>query len=222
MHRVHELTKRCFDHVFLLLQPQAVGDVARLHRSAADTVEAIEPRARKAGFSAEHARQIKYGLVALLDEVAQSQTGPIADYWENHLLQRDYFNEVRAGEGFFVQLEKLLEAKRDDAGALDVLQIYATCIFLGFRGKFVARADAKGYDALMRRVDDRLRDRLAGDEGLPEVKPADWRRPSSPMRLPAWLAGLALLFAMTMLCGYHSELADDAARLAERLGGTAR
>lgn len=222
MHRVHDLTKRCFDHVFLLLQPQGITDVARLHRSAADTVEAIEPRARKAGFSAEHARLIKYAMVALLDEVAQGQPGPLADYWEQHLLQRDYFNEVRAGEGFFVQLEKLLDAKRDDVGALDVLQIYATCIFLGFRGKFVARSDAKGFDALMRRIDDRLKERLTIEEEVPVSKPAEWRRPSPPLRLPLWLAGLALLFSLVLLCGYRGELAEDAGRLAERLGGAAR
>ena len=219
MHRIHELTKRVFDHVFLLLQPQAIADVARLHRSAADAIEAIEPRARKAGFSAEHARLIKYGLVALLDEVAQANSGPVAEYWEQHLLQREYFNEVRAGEGFFTQLERLLDAKRDDADALDVLQIYATCIFLGFRGKFVARSDARGFDALMRKIDVRLQDRLAGDEALPACKPAEWRRPSARLRAPLWLAGLAVLFSLELLCGYDSELADDAGRLGDRLGG---
>jgi type IV/VI secretion system ImpK/VasF family protein len=222
MHRVHELTKKCFDHVFLLLQPQAITDVAKLHRSAADTVEAIEPKARKAGFSAEHARLIKYAMVALLDETAQAQPGQLSEYWEQHLLQRDYFNEVRAGEGFFVQLERLLEAKRDDAGALDVIQIYAMCIYLGFRGKFVARSDAKGFDALMRRVDDRLKERLVGDDELPASKPAEWRRPSPPLRVPVWLAGLAVLFSLVLLCGYRGELAEDAARLGERLGGSAR
>lgn len=222
MHRIHELTKRCLDHVFLLQQPQAIADVARLHRSAADSVEALEPRARKAGFSAEHARAIKYALVALLDEVAQGQTGKISEHWENHLLQRDYFNEVRAGEGFFGHLERLLEAKRDDPGVLDVLQVYATCLFIGFRGKYVARADARGFDALMRRVDDRLKERLAGEEGLPAAKPAEWRVPVRPMRLPMWLGGVALLFSMAMLCSYRGELGDDAERLGARLGEVAR
>ncbi len=222
MNRVHELTKRCFDHVFLLLQPRAIGDVARLHRSAADCVEAVEPRARKAGFSVEHARSIKYALVALLDEVAQSQPGRVTQYWEDHLLQRDYFNEVRAGEGFFVQLERLLEAKRDDPGALDVLQVYATCLYLGFRGKFVARSDANGFDVLMRRVEDRLKERLTDEVDLPEHKAADWRRPGAPLRLPVWFAALTLLFSLVLLCTYHSELAQDAERLGERLEGRTR
>ncbi len=221
MHRVHELTKTALDHVFLLLQPQAINDVARLHRSAADTVESLEARARKLGFSAEHARVIKYALVAFLDEVAQAQPGRVADYWEAHLLQRDYFNEVRAGEGFFGHLERLLDAKRDDLAALDVLQVYATCLFLGFRGKYVARADARGFDALMRRVEDRLKERLVSDEDLPPLRPAEWQAPTRPMRLPVWLAGLALLFATVLLCGYRGEVADDAEALGARLGGGA-
>ncbi len=219
MHRVHDLTKKCLDHVFLLFQPQAIVDVPRFHRSAADCVEAIEPRARKAGFSAEQARQIKYAMVAFLDEVAQARPGPVADYWEQHLLQRDYFNEVRAGENFFVQIERLLEARRDDVGSLDVLQVYATCMFLGFRGKFVARADAKGYDALLRRVEDRLKERLTGDEGLPPAKPADWRFPRPANRIMLWCAGLAFLFAVVMLFNYRGELLADGERLARLLGG---
>jgi hypothetical protein len=114
MHRVHDLTKACLDHVFLLLQPQALDDVAkrppqrrRLRRGA----RAPRPQGR---LQRRARPQIKYAMVALLDEVAQAQPGRVAEYWEHHLLQRDYFNEVRAGEGFFGHLERLLEAKRDD------------------------------------------------------------------------------------------------------------
>lgn len=217
MHRVHDLTKACFDHVFLLLQPGALDDVARVHRSAADAVEALEPQARKAGFTAEHARQIKYAMVALLDEVAQAQPGRVSEYWEHHLLQRDYFNEVRAGEGFFGYLEALLETRRDDQNSSDVLQIYAMCIYLGFRGKYVARADAKGFDTVMRRVNDRMRERIVDDEQLPPIKPADWDIPRPPTRLHLWLAALALTFSLVLMCGYRSEVGDDGDRLADRL-----
>jgi len=217
MHRVHDLTKACFDHVFLLLQPGALDDVARVHRSAADAVEALEPQARKAGFTAEQARQIKYAMVALLDEVSQAQPGRVSEYWEHHLLQRDYFNEVRAGEGFFGYLEALLETRRDDQNSSDVLQIYAMCIYLGFRGKYVARADAKGFDTVMRRVNDRMRERIVDDEQLPPIKPADWDIPRPPTRLHLWLAGLALAFSLVLMCGYRSEVGDDGDRLADRL-----
>lgn len=219
MHRVHDLTKACFDHVFLLLQPGAIDNISKFHRSAADCVEALEAQARKAGFNAEQARMIKYAMVALLDEVAQAQPGQIADYWEHHLLQRDYFQEVRAGEGFFGYLEALLDTRRDDVNAGDVLQIYATAIYLGFRGKYAARADAKGFDTLMRRVNDRMRERILEDDALPPVKPADWNHPHPPLRLPVWLAGLAVLFALVLMCGYRSEVADDGQRLADRLEG---
>ena len=62
----------------------------------------------------------------------------------------------------------------------------------------------------------------AGDDELPASKPAEWRRPSPPLRVPVWLAGLAVLFSLVLLCGYRGELAEDAARLGERLGGSAR
>ena len=119
MHRIYEVTRVCFNHALLLQQPEGVADVAALHRSAVDQVESMEATARKAGFSAENARLIKYALVAFIDEVAQTTPGPVADFWADHLLQRDYFNEVRAGENFFVHLEKLLGARRDDEVAED-------------------------------------------------------------------------------------------------------
>lgn len=217
MHRVYEVTRVCFDHALLLQQPAGVYDPAAVHRSAIDCVEEVEPRARKAGFNAEHARLIKYALVAFIDEVAQSQPGPLADYWVDHLLQRDYFNEVRAGENFFVNLDRLLEARRGDEDALDVLQVYATCLFLGFRGKYVARANERGFEALYRRVEDKLKERLALDEVAPPAAEADWREPPRRTRLALWAGGLGLLFAVAMHCNYRAELAEDAEVLSGRL-----
>lgn len=222
MHRVSEVTRACFDHALLLTQPEGVRDVARLHRSAIDHVDAMEAAARKAGWSAEHARLIKYALVAFIDEVAQARPGPVADYWVDHLLQRDYFNEVRAGENFFVNLEKLLATRPGDNDALDVLQVYATCLFLGFRGKYVARVNERGFDQLCKRVEDRLGDRLAPGEGLPAPAAADWREPRAPSRLPLWVGALLLLFAAAMHCNYAAELGEDAAALAASLEEGAR
>ncbi|MCY0989638.1 MULTISPECIES: DotU family type IV/VI secretion system protein [unclassified Nannocystis] len=217
MHRIYEVTRVCFDHALLLNQPEGVADVATLHRSAVDQVESTEAAARKAGFGAENARLIKYALVAFIDEVAQATPGPVADFWVDHLLQRDYFNEVRAGENFFVHLEKLLGARRDDEDALDVLQVYATCLFLGFRGKYVARSNERGFDELCRRVGDKLKDRLALEDGLPPPAEAEWKRPSRTSNIAVWIGAIALLFSVALLCGYESELSEDADALAGRL-----
>lgn len=217
MHRIYEVTRVCFDHALLLQQPEGVADVVTLHRSAIDNVDAMEAAARKAGFGAENARLIKYALVAFIDEVAQARPGHVADYWVDHLLQRDYFNEVRAGENFFVHLEKLLGARRDDEDALDVLQVYATCLFLGFRGKYVARSNERGFDTLCKKVEDKLKDRLALEDGLPAPLEAQWRDP--PRRANTVVLGgvVVLAFALAMHCNYGSELAEDADVLAKRL-----
>lgn len=217
MHRIYEVTRVCFDHALLLQQPEGVTDVAALHRSAVDQVEAMEAAARKAGFSGENARLIKYALVAFIDEVAQATPGLVADFWVDHLLQRDYFNEVRAGENFFNHLERLLAARRDDEDALDVLQVYATCLFLGFRGKYVARSNERGFDQLCRKVEDKLKDRLALEDGLPEPAEAEWRPPGRTSALALWVGAVALLFSLALWCGYRSELAEDAEALATRL-----
>lgn len=217
MHRIYEVTRICFDHALLLTQPEGVADVAALHRSAIDNVDAMEVAARKAGFNSENARLIKYALVAFIDEVAQARPGHVADYWVDHLLQRDYFNEVRAGENFFVHLEKLLGARRDDEDALDVLQVYATCLFLGFRGKYVARSNERGFDTLCKRVEDKLKDRLALEDGLPAPTEAEWRDPPRRTNTVIWAGSVALMFALAMLCNFRGELSEDADALAGRL-----
>src|SRR5688572_19557647 len=98
-----------------------------------------------------------------------------------------------------------------------MLQMYATCLFLGFRGKYVAHSNESGFDQLCRKVEDKLKDRLALADELPTPTETEWRRPDHVSNLAVWTGTIALLFSGALLCGYQRELSEDAAALASRL-----
>jgi type VI secretion system protein ImpK len=72
---------------------------------------------------------IRYALVAYVDEVMQSEPGPIKDFWRQHLWQLELFGETRAGEGFFDRVQQLQRAEE-----LVPLHVYYVLLLLGFHG----------------------------------------------------------------------------------------
>jgi type VI secretion system protein ImpK len=81
------------------------------------------------GLTPEEVQDIRYALVAFIDELMQSDPGPLREFWVSHLLQLEFFSETRAGEGFFERLEKLKSARRGPA-----LRVYYLCLLFGFHG----------------------------------------------------------------------------------------
>lgn len=190
------------------LRRQIVADVAQM-----------ESEAREKGVAAGHLGLIKYAVIAFTDEIAQA--GPLGAYWTEHQIQSELLGESNAGQGFFLHLETLLAVKKAEKADLDVLEVYATCLFFGFRGKYAARVDATGFEALRKRVEAKLRERLIVDP-LPEMERARRGLPPAFPTMHRWVAGLALLFSLLMLCSYRCELADGSRRLEEYLEAGAR
>ncbi len=79
----------------------------------------------------EELQDLRYGLVAFIDEFMQLESGRLRDFWQANLLQLEFFGETRAGEGFFERLER---AKTE--GRQHVLQVYYLCLLSGFHGVY--------------------------------------------------------------------------------------
>ena len=84
----------------------------------------------------EHVEDVKFALVAFVDEtvLSPSKDFPLRKEWEQLPLQLEYFREHLAGVKFFERLDGLLA--RDDAEAADVVEVYYLCLLLGFKGKY--------------------------------------------------------------------------------------
>ena len=73
----------------------------------------------------------QYAVVALVDETVMSSTWPGAEQWRREPLQVHYYDNLLAGEQFFVRLDEL----RGDADA-DLLEVYFLCLCAGFQGRY--------------------------------------------------------------------------------------
>ncbi len=84
--------------------------------------------------------QSKYAFCALLDEIILSSGMPIRDDWESAPLQLRLFGEHLAGEGFFERLEKL---RQNPTVNIELLEVFHTCLLLGFQGKYLLEGSEK-------------------------------------------------------------------------------
>ena len=73
----------------------------------------------------------QYAVVALVDETVMSSTWPGAEQWRREPLQVHYYDNLLAGEQFFVRLDELRTGPDDD-----LLEVYFLCLCAGFQGRF--------------------------------------------------------------------------------------
>ena len=174
----------------------------------------LDDRARALEFDAEMLHRIRLALIVTADEITQ-RPGSRADYsappppGELPLLQQKFLGGViQGGHSFFAELNAVIASRRPGDAELAVLEVFALCISLGFRGQYAAR-DLVGYEAMRARVNDKLRRPLALHDAPPPVLPARWPLPPPQTRVLLWIALLCSAFRAAMLATYHAELAAD-------------
>lgn len=86
--------------------------------------------------------EAKYAVVAFIDEKVLSSAWAGRSTWMGRPLQLEYFGEHLAGENFFHRLARL---RQGGERSVDVLEVYYTCLQLGFEGMYRMR----GLEQLM-------------------------------------------------------------------------
>ena len=178
-------------------------------------VRAFEARARAAGVRREQLLAARYALCASLDDVVLNTPWGSEGPWASASLVATFHQEVRAGDGFFALLQRLVASPGTN---LDVLELMYFCLSLGFQGRY--RLAQRGSGDLDRVREDLYatiaRQRGAAPEA--ELSPR-WRGVDAPYRplrvqVPAWVAGtaaLAILAGVFVWASWGSEAASDAA-----------
>ena len=140
----------------------------------------------------------KYAFCALLDEIILNSDFEIRDEWERNPLQLRLFGEHLAGEGFFEHLEKL---RLDPQKNIETLEVYYTCLILGFQGKYLLEGEDKlGY--LTARIGQEITSIRGGKpEFAPHWKPVFRFQEFVRHELPLWIfyALLALVALLVFL-----------------------
>lgn len=146
--------------------------------------------ARAAGYDPSWVRLAVYAYIALLDESVLNSNQPIFASWPRQSLQEEVFGDHIAGENFFAHLQELM-SRQDSEDLADVLEVFALCLLLGFRGKYAFTAEG-GTERIQEAVLQRIRRIRGGDTPL---SPA-WALPANevmPSNRDRWLPRLAAI-----------------------------
>jgi type VI secretion system protein ImpK len=147
----------------------------------------------------------------MLDETVLTAGFPLHDEWARTPLQLRLFGDHLAGEGFFEQL-KMLRAEPEKN--IEALEVYHTCLLLGFQGKYLLEGQEK-LDYLVHQLGQDIR-RIRGEKT--DFAP-NWKLPhrfQNYMRheMPRWFYfGLMALISASFF-GVYSWLLNDAYMLA--------
>jgi len=121
-----------------------------------------EQEGRSGGYKPEDVRQVLFAVVAFLDESVLGSRNPIFADWPRLPLQTELFGRQIAGEMVFRDLQSTL-ARPDSAEVCDLLEVYALCLLLGFRGRYAA-GGAGDLQSLISAIQEKIR-RVRGPSG---------------------------------------------------------
>jgi type VI secretion system protein ImpK len=119
---------------------EAPGDAVGFRASIRKALDSGERAAREAGYAAPDVNLASFAVIAFLDETILNSTSPAFRDWPRNPMMLERFNTLLAGELFFEHLRTVLQRSESPANA-DMLEIYALCLILGFRGRFAGESD---------------------------------------------------------------------------------
>lgn len=187
--------------LFLLRNGNPPATQAEFNRRVDGFLSTFEKNARNFGKSPESIHDAKYAFCALMDEIVLSSDFSIRDDWERAPLQLRLFGEHLAGEGFFDKLETL---RLTPDKHVETLEVFHTCLILGFQGRYLLEGTEK-LNYLIARLGQEI---LHARGGAPEFAP-HWKLPFKfndyvRHELPLWLY-FALLsgVAVVIFLLYH-------------------
>jgi type VI secretion system protein ImpK len=140
--------------------------------------------------------EAKYAFCALFDEVVLSTGGEFAERWSGAPLQLQHFGEHLAGEGFFNHLDHL---RLDPVQNLEVMEVYYTCLLLGFKGKYLLESPE-----LLNLLISRLRQEILQAKGgqaafAPHARPPQRFNEFIRHDLPLWIYFIGLLVVSVLI-----------------------
>ncbi len=140
--------------------------------------------------------EAKYAFCALFDEAVLSAGGELAERWSGAPLQLQHFGEHLAGEGFFHRLDRL---RLDPVQNLEAMEVYYTCLLLGFRGKFLLESPEL-LDLLISRLRQEILQAKGGQAAFaPHARPPQRFNEFIRHDLPVWVYFLVLLVASLLI-----------------------
>jgi type VI secretion system protein ImpK len=195
---------------------QAVADAGSFRNQIKSAIGVAESEATRNGYAPDDVRLATFAVVALLDESILNSNNPLFADWPRMPLQEELFGLHTAGEMFFNCIDRLM-AKNDAGPTADVLEIYALCLLLGYRGRY-SISGQEGVRAIAATVAEKLQHLRGG----PRPLAPNWAPPKDAVQQKSsdpWVRALlfgtigALLFAILFFVGFKFVLISGASGL---------
>jgi type VI secretion system protein ImpK len=192
---------------------QAVADANSFRSNILSGLRATEKDAIKKAYAPDDIRMATLAAVAFLDESILNSNNPVFSSWHSMPLQEEMFGHHVAGETFFENLEKLM-ARPDSNDVADVIEVYALCLLLGYKGRYglsgpeATRPIVDSALEKMRRIRGPLRG-LSPSWAVPEGGAVIARRDPWVLRL-AYAALACAVLALFLFMGFKLRLGSGA------------
>ncbi len=179
---------RAFSMILTLGGGQDLGDFQAVRSRLTQAFGRVESTVSAGGYTAEDVRLARYALTAFVDEMIARSGWVGKAEWALNPLSLVEFNDNNAGDGFFIKLE---EIRRQAEAKPELLEVYFTCLALGFEGKY-ALADRQERHRLIKDVGQEL-ERVR--PGATELSP-HWRSPEQLAELVGGQLPLGVITAV--------------------------
>lgn len=114
---------------------QNVPDATSFRTHVREALKAADAEGRRRGYNSEDIQLAIFAVVAFLDETILNMRQPAFADWPRQPMQEELFGHHIAGEVFFQNLQALL-GRNDSQDLADLLEVYQTCMLLGFAGRY--------------------------------------------------------------------------------------
>ena len=184
-------------------------DTAAFRQAAARSVREAERNANSLSYEPAEIQKASLAVVALLDEVALASDSIDRAAWADLPLALDLYQEPRAGQAVFNQLEDCLRVQAGSQHSADLLEVYLLCLLLGLEGRYASRRE--GLHELIEKTRGHIEmirgrsARLTPEADVPAAQSADSRPQPQPAHNPwivlgaAFAAGTLILFLFLKL-----------------------
>ena len=192
----------------------SMGSAADLRQRLQVALDNMVGKGRAAGIEEPDLADMRYAVVAFLDEQILKSNWPGRNDWMSQPLQLVLFNQYTAGEHFFNRLRGLLGEGRADA-----IAAYQLCLALGFRGQFGSGGDPTALSGFAQAALQQISRSLPRTDKLgPHAIPADraGRVKTSNAPLIAFAAG-GLFIAVGLLFGLERLVHGDVQKALDTL-----
>jgi type IV/VI secretion system ImpK/VasF family protein len=166
----------------------------------------LEQRAARAGVGEAHLRLAIYALCAWIDERILLSELPARRAWAANPLQLRRFDDLAAGDEFYVKLESLRASA--DPRAVDALEIYALCLALGFRGKLASAPVDRRRLLLEQLAAEIARSRSAPSMSIHAPGPAEERMPRAACWIAPACAIVGLVLCLALIRSWRDHAVD--------------